>query len=68
MRSVLCGLLPALGLFLVLTETHHLVDVPSPFPNTPAGVWPSSLGVALVAVAVRAAARPPGKRPGRART
>ncbi len=34
--AVLCGVLPAVGLCLLLTETRHLVYVRAPFPSTPA--------------------------------
>ena len=33
--GVLCGMLPAVGLWLVLTETRHIVYVQPPFPSTP---------------------------------
>jgi hypothetical protein len=34
-NSTLCGVLPAVGAFLLLTETRHIVYVQQPFPSTP---------------------------------
>jgi hypothetical protein len=35
LTAVLCGLLPAVGTVLILTETRHIVYVQPPFPSTP---------------------------------
>ena len=51
--GILCGMLPAIGLLLVLIETRHIVYVQPPFPSTPfmRSLVTGSLivGVALVA-------------------
>jgi hypothetical protein len=68
--GVLCGMLPAVGLWLILTETRHIVYVQPPFPSTP---FMLSLvlgalvgGIALVAAFMiwwnaRGSARPLGR-------
>jgi hypothetical protein len=71
--TVLCGVLPAVGLVLLLTETRHVVYVQPPFPSTP---FMLEIVLALagigVAVAVVSSAwsstrsrRPPLARPAR---
>ena len=47
--ALLCGLLPAVGVVLVLTEFRHLVRVRAPFPSTP-GMLTLVLVVAAVGV------------------
>ncbi len=49
--SLLCGLLPGLGLLLILAETNHIVYVQSPFPNT-SFTLKLVLGLALLGVIV----------------
>jgi hypothetical protein len=60
--AVLCGVLPAIGLCLLLTETRHLVYVQAPFPSTPA-MLDLVLGLAVAGVVVAMVfavrARPP---------
>jgi len=33
--AVLCGVLPAVGLVILLGETRHIVNIQAPFPSTP---------------------------------
>ena len=51
----MCGILPAVGVVLLLTETRHIVYVQPPFPQTPA-MLALVLGVAAVGVVVAVAA------------
>ena len=53
--AVLCGILPAIGILLILVETRHIVYVQPPFPQTPA-MLALVLGVAAVGVIVAVAA------------
>jgi hypothetical protein len=57
---VFCGMLPALGVLLILIETRHLVYVPPPFPDTPPMLaLVLALGVVgTIAVAIAAVRRP----------
>jgi hypothetical protein len=65
--GVLAGILPAVGVLLILTETNHLVNVPPPFPNTPTMLHLvlALFGLGLVASVAAAAAtvrRPASRR------
>ena len=53
--AVVGGILPAIGVVLLLTETRHIVYVQPPFPQTPA-MLALVLGVAAVGVVVAVAA------------
>ncbi|HTZ09638.1 MAG TPA: hypothetical protein VMB72_11220 [Acidimicrobiales bacterium] len=64
--TVLAGLLPALGVLLVLVETRHIVDVQAPFPYTP-GTLALVLGTALGGVVLSVGFAVLGPRRGRAR-
>ena len=52
--AVLCGVLPAAGLVLLLTETRHIVFVQQPFPSTP-DMLALVLGVGALGVIVATA-------------
>ena len=53
--AVVCGVLPAVGVLLILVETRHIVYVQPPFPQTPA-MLTLVLGLAAVGVGVAVAA------------
>jgi hypothetical protein len=53
--AVLCGVLPAVGVLLILVETRHIVYVQPPFPQVPA-MLTLVLGVAAVGVSAAVAA------------
>jgi hypothetical protein len=48
--AVLCGVLPAVGLVILLGEMRHIVNIQAPFPSTPL-MLAVVLGLAVVGVA-----------------